>query len=151
LIAIIALVISLGSLYFSWRSTQAAARAAHAAEEQTGIQRQLRIDAAQPYVWVDMRPDESQGMMLDLVVGNSGPTVAEKVRVEVDPQLPSTAELRERAEAAQRLLSDGIESLPPSRTLAWPLGMASKVSMSRAGTLTSSRSMRMDRSAQCLL
>jgi hypothetical protein len=126
-VAIAAALIALAALYFNWRSTQAASRAAHAAEEQTKIQRQLRIDAAQPYVWVDIRPDESQGTLLNLVVGNSGPTVGEKVRITVDPQLPSTSELRERAKAAQTLLSDGIESLPPGRTLSWPLGAASKV------------------------
>jgi hypothetical protein len=126
-VAIVAALIALAALYFNWRSTQEASRAATAAEEQTKIQRQLRIDAAQPYVWVDIRPDESQGMMLNLVVGNSGPTVAEKVRVQVDPHLPSTAELRELAEGAGTLLSDGIESLPPGRTLMWPLGAASKV------------------------
>jgi hypothetical protein len=36
---------------------QRAERAARAAEEQTRIQRQLRLDAAQPYVWADVRPD----------------------------------------------------------------------------------------------
>ena len=105
----------------------AASRAASAAEEQTKIQRQLQKDAAQPYVWVDIRPDESQGTFLNLVVGNSGPTVAEKVQVKVDPNLPSTADRREGANAAQELLSDGIESLPPGGTLMWPLGKASKV------------------------
>jgi hypothetical protein len=125
--AVVAALTAGAALYFNWRSARAADSAARAAEEQTKIQRQLRIDAAQPYVWVDIRPDESQGMMLDLVVGNSGPTVAEKVRVTVDPHLPSTAQLGERVKAAQTLLSDGIESLPPGRTLMWPLGAASKV------------------------
>jgi hypothetical protein len=123
-VAVAAAVIALAALYFNWRSTQEASRAATAAEEQTKIQRQLRIDSAHQ---VRIRPDESQGMMLNLVVGNSGPTVAEKVRVEVNPHLPSTAELRELTEGARTLLSDGIESLPPGRTLMWPLGAASKV------------------------
>ena len=126
-VAIVAGLIAAAALYFNWQSTRAAVRAARAAEAQTEIQRQLRIDAAQPYVWVDIRPDEAQGMMLNLVVGNSGPTVAEKVRVKVNPNLPSTADLRERAKGAQKLLSDGIESLPPDRILMWPLGAASKV------------------------
>jgi CHASE1-domain containing sensor protein len=49
-VAIVAALIALAALYFNWRSTQEASRAATAAEEQTKIQRQLRIDAAQPYV-----------------------------------------------------------------------------------------------------
>jgi hypothetical protein len=127
-VAAVVAALSAGAvLYLNWLSPRAAVRAARAAEQQTEIQRQLRVDAAQPYVWVDIRPDESQGMMLNLVVGNSGTTVAEKVRVKVNPHLPSTGDLRERAEAARKLLADGIESLPPGRTLMWPLGAAFKV------------------------
>ena len=52
--------------------------------------------------------------MLNLVVGNSGPTVAEKVRVVVDPNLASTADLREPAKTARTLLSDGIGRFRPA-------------------------------------
>lgn len=113
---------ALGALYFNWRSTRVATRAARAAEEQTGIQRQLRIDAAQPYVWVDIRPDDSTGTLLNLVVGNSGPTVATNVRVKTEPPLPFIDQLKDRVAAAERLLAEGIQSLPPGRTYSWPLG-----------------------------
>jgi hypothetical protein len=123
-VAIAAALIALGALFYSWRSTRAAVRAADAAEKQTKIQEQLRIDAAQPYVWADLRIDDTSGTLVNLVVGNSGPTVAEKVRVNIDPALPSVGSLGERAKAAQRLVADGIESLPPGRVLMWPLGTA---------------------------
>jgi hypothetical protein len=122
--AVIAGVAALIALYFAWRSARASLRSAHAAEEQTKIQRQLRIDAAQPYVWVDIRADHAQGTRLNLVVGNSGPTVAEKVRVKVDPALPASDQYREGVKIAQAILTEGIESLPPGRTLVWALGMA---------------------------
>jgi hypothetical protein len=48
------------ALYFNWRSARAADNAAHAARERTKIQRQLRMDTAQPHVWVDIRADEAQ-------------------------------------------------------------------------------------------
>jgi hypothetical protein len=121
-VSIAAALIALGALYFSWRSTQAASRAAMAAEKPTKIQEQLRIDAAQPYVWADIRPDDAQGILLNVVVGNSGPTVAKKVRVKVDPPLPSIDQLRGRVQIAETILADGIESLPPGRILSWPLG-----------------------------
>ena len=104
------------------QATHAAERAASAAEEQTKIQRQLRIDGAQPYVWVDVRPDDVTGRLLNLVIGNSGPTNATNVRIKVDPPLPAIDQLRERAEAAQARLAGGISSLPPGRILSWPLG-----------------------------
>ncbi len=68
-----------------------------------------------------MRPDEA-GTLLNLVIGNSGPTLATNVRIDVDPPLPAIDELKERAEAAQVRLAGGIRSLAPGRTLAWPLG-----------------------------
>jgi hypothetical protein len=128
-VAIAAAVIALAALYYSRKSTHysgksatAAERAAHAAEEQTKIQRQLGVDAAQPYVWVDVRPDGQTGRLLTLVVGNSGPTVATNVSVSVDPPLPAIVDLKERADAAQARLADGIKSLAPGRTFTWPLG-----------------------------
>ena len=121
-VAIVAALTALGALYLSWRSTTAAARAAQAAEEQTEIQRQLRIDAAQPYVWVDIRPDDSTGTLLNLVVGNSGPTVATSIHIEVEPRLPSIDQFKERVAAAERALAGGMKSLPPGRTYSWPLG-----------------------------
>ncbi len=113
---------AIAALYYNYKSARAAERAAGAAEEQSEIQRQLRIDAAQPYVWVDVRPDEVTSVILNLIIGNSGPTVATNVRVMIDPPLPAIDQLQERAQTAQELLADGIKSLPPGRTLVWPLG-----------------------------
>lgn len=96
-------------------------RAAKAAEEQTRIQHQLRQDAAQPYVWADVRPDEEHGVVLQLVIGNSGPTIATNIRVRIEPPLPFIPQL-EGAKAAQERLAEGMSSLPPGRTMRWWLG-----------------------------
>ena len=104
------------------RSAAAAERAAASAEQQTEIQLQLRKDAAQPYVWVDVRPDDVTDVLLNLVVGNSGPTIAQNVRAKIDPSLEAIDQLKDRAETAQDLLARGISSLPPGRTFGWPLG-----------------------------
>lgn len=121
-VSILAAVIACAALYFNWRSTEAAKRAAHAAEEQTEIQRQLRIDAALPYVWVDIRPDDATGTLINLVIGNSGPTVATNVKITVEPDLPSIAQTKDKTAAAQDRLAEGIPSLPPGRTYNWCLG-----------------------------
>lgn len=118
--AAVAAVAAIAALYYNYRSARAAERAAGAAEEQSEIQRQLRIDAAQPYVWVDVRPDDATSVTLNLVIGNSGPTVATNVRVMIDPRLPAIEQLEDRAQTAQDLLAGGIKSLPPGRTLVWP-------------------------------
>lgn len=124
-IAIIAALVAIVALYFSGRSAHAADRAAKAAEKQTDIQEQLRIDAAQPYVWADVRPDDEIGQQLLLAVGNSGPTVATNVRVNVDPPLPTIDDPGGRASAALARLADGLQSLPPGLTLTWSLGLSS--------------------------
>jgi hypothetical protein len=90
-------------------------------------------------VWVDVRPDESTGVLLNLAVGNGGPTLATNVRVAIDPPLPTIDQLRERVEAAQARLAAGISYLPPGRTLTWPLGQGFnllKDSGSQAHTFT---------------
>ena len=61
-------------------------------------------------------------VLLNLVVGNSGPTIAQNVRAKIDPPLEAIDQLKDRAETAQDLLARGISSLPPGRTLVWPLG-----------------------------
>jgi len=60
-VAIAAALIAAVAVYFNFQSTRAANRAARAADEQTKIQQQLRIEAAQPYVWADVRGDEATG------------------------------------------------------------------------------------------
>lgn len=71
----VAAVAAIAALYYNYRSARAAERAAAAAEEQSEIQRQLRIDAAQPYVWIDVRPNDVTSVILNLVIGNSGLTI----------------------------------------------------------------------------
>lgn len=121
-VAVAAAVISLGALPFNWRSARAAERQVRAAEAQTQLQQQLRVDAAQPYVWADIRPDQAVGTLLNLVVGNSGPTAATDVCVKVDPTLPTIDQFRERVAIAQARLASGLPSLPPGRVITWPLG-----------------------------
>lgn len=82
------------------------------ARQQTKIQDKLRKDAAQPYVWVDLRPDEAQGGLLLLLVGNSGATVATDVRVRFTPDLIDQSTHRSNQSVADRI-SSGIASLPP--------------------------------------
>ncbi|MCP2046374.1 UNVERIFIED_ORG: hypothetical protein J3D58_000446 [Paenarthrobacter nicotinovorans] len=103
--------------------------AAKAAADQTKIQRQLRIDAAQPYVWADIRPETAQAGLLRLEVGNSGPTVATNIRITTSVPLPASGQrFEERARIVeQRLAGDGIRSLAPGRVLAWTLGVTHQV------------------------
>jgi hypothetical protein len=121
-VAVAAAVIALAALPFNWRSARAAERQLHTAEAQTQLQQQLRVDAAQPYVWVDIRPDQAVGTLLNLVVGNSGPTTATHVHVKVERPLPTVDQLKARVRVAQERLASGLPSLPPGRVLTWPLG-----------------------------
>jgi hypothetical protein len=62
-------------------------------------------------------------MGLDLVIGNSGATVATNARVDIQPPSPLTVIQHEDTEAALAHLRDsGIQALPPSRELRWAIG-----------------------------
>jgi hypothetical protein len=61
-----------------------------------------------------VRADDATGTLVNLVIGNSGPTVATNLRVRIDPPLPTIDQLRDRAETAQARLADGIQSTAPA-------------------------------------
>jgi hypothetical protein len=98
------------------------ARAANAARAQTQLQRELAQAQAQPYVWADIQPDMKQGTLLQVVVANSGPTMAQNVQVIIDPPLQPEAQFPGAVEAAQRRLAEGIRSLAPGRRIEWSAG-----------------------------
>lgn len=104
LVAVIALIFSIRSTIASERAAKSAERAAKAAEAQAEIQLQIQIATAQPYVWVDVREDDSQGTLLDLVIGNSGPTVATNIRARIDPPLPTHPQIDEGIKAQEQLV-----------------------------------------------
>jgi hypothetical protein len=56
-----------------------------------------------------VRPDKEHGVLLELVIGNSGPTIATNVRVRIEPPLPFIEQL-EGAKAAQERLAEGMSS-----------------------------------------
>lgn len=58
------------------------------AEKQTSLQRRIAEDAASPKVWADVRPARD-GRFVELVIGNSGQTVATDVKVTFSPPLPT--------------------------------------------------------------
>ena len=122
IVAAVAATAAVIALYFNHRSARAAQRAAKAAEDQTELQKKIYIDTAQPQVWADIRPDESVGVLLNLVVGNSGSTTARNVRVTSDRKLPRIRQFEERVSIAEKRLATGLPSLPPGRTYTWPLG-----------------------------
>lgn len=83
-----------------------------------------RTSSVQPYrhspgeITVSTRPRTVQ-----VVVGNSGPTVARNIRVLFDPPLPTGQQHSDKAEKVQSTLSNGLHSLTPNRVLRWTLGV----------------------------
>jgi hypothetical protein len=89
--------------------------------DQTQLQREIAHEASQPYVYADLQPDPDQGFLLQLVVGNSGPTTATHVHVTFEPPLRFGKGF-EDIDTVQARLATGIESLSPGRSLVWLLG-----------------------------
>jgi hypothetical protein len=98
-------------------------------QSQRNLNRQTRIarEAVQPYVWVDVRLDDAQGSALDLVVGNSGPTLARNVKARIDPPLALTYGSRDITRVAEERLREGIPSIAPNVQVRWYLGIGSQM------------------------
>lgn len=121
---VVAVVIAVVSLLLNVAAVLISKSQVAAARSQTEVQRQIHRDSSQPYVWADIRPNPSQGIMLDLVLGNSGPTVATAITVTISPPFEG---LHELSSAALGRLSEGVASLPPGRTITWTLGKSAEL------------------------
>lgn len=138
MLPVIALIISLASVLFTgwaafstWHQalsvraqTQIQREQVEAAKEQTQLQAQIARDNSQPYVWADIQPDMKQGTILDLVIGNIGPTLATDVRVTFDGPLPVSDAASDDISSLQRTLAEGLHSLAPGREIRWHLGLS---------------------------
>ncbi|ORM37374.1 hypothetical protein BFL43_04245 [Williamsia sp. 1135] len=121
-VAIVGAVIAAAALFFTALQTRVAS-------EQTELQRQLRRDATQPYVWADIRMHEQHGQFLMLVLKNEGPTVANSVTMTFDPPLPQGWR-RGRTVGPTTPGKPGVaqfEALPPGRVMQWHLGVHTDV------------------------
>ncbi|MGY5036044.1 hypothetical protein ACWC9U_35610 [Streptomyces sp. 900116325] len=114
--AVVAALIALAALYFA--RTQA-----KSAERQTSLQQKMREDAAQPYVWADIRPHQEHGQLFQLLLKNEGPTVAVDVAVRFDPPLKGWRDPgRQCGPATDENSVARFKALPPGRTMIWHLG-----------------------------
>ncbi|WP_070159759.1 hypothetical protein [Rhodococcus sp. 1139] len=115
-VAVIAAAIALLSMGAAfWQANQA--------RRQTDLQLRALHDAAQPYVWVDIRPDERDASFFHLILKNEGPTVAENVHITIDPPLPpSWGESIGKDAIGPR--QQHFSAIPPGRQMFWQLGLS---------------------------
>ena len=106
-------LVALAALYFTWQQARAAASQTELARRQTDLQQRQHEEAAQPYVWADLRPDEEHGFVIALVLCNNGPTVATDVRVTFDKPLPNA--IADEWDGRHLTLS----ALAPGRQIVW--------------------------------
>lgn len=114
IIAAFAAAIALAALYFTWRQVRTA-------EAQTSLQRKMHEEAAQPYVWADIRPHAQHAEFMMLIVKNDGPTVASNVSVSIDPPFPP--EWIGVGDEDRFLNRRRFAALPPGRVMQWNLGL----------------------------
>lgn len=102
-------------------------------QRQTKLQREIAQSSAQPYVWADVRIASSSAGV-ELVLGNSGPTVATNVRVRVDPPFPDVGHPKAHVDVMHEKLSRGLASIAPGRTFYWLLGEGADL-VNRSGSM----------------
>lgn len=122
-IAIGAAAIALLSMSAAFWQAQSAREQAKSARHQAALQKRALEDAAQPYVWMDIRPDDRDASFFHMILKNEGPTIAENVRVVVDPPLPASW----RPTGVVGPTEQAFAALPPGRRMIWNLGLASEI------------------------
>ncbi|WP_454085263.1 hypothetical protein [Georgenia sp. Marseille-Q6866] len=120
-VAVVSAAIALGVGIASWFQLSAM-------KEQTELQRQAQRDTATPYVWVDFRMDPTHSWLVQLVVKNEGPTVAENVRITLDPPVNRVRNNGDFGDLTKlAALSTGLVSMPPGREMRWTIGSHAEV------------------------
>ena len=120
-VAIVAIVIS---TLVSARALYQSNVANRLSKKSSELADQARREAADPRVWMDIRPNEEHGGFLMLYVGNDGPSIATNIRITFDPPLAFSVPVRAtKVDEVTTLLASGLTSLPPGRRLQWALGV----------------------------
>ena len=101
----------------AWLTVVVAAVAALFARRQVLEARQTREDQAQPFVIVDFEASAASSIHLELVIRNTGTTLAKNVTFTFDPPLASTLSDSdpEFRLADSAIVTQGIPTLPPQR------------------------------------
>ena len=85
---------------------------------QLSLSRRVRREQLEPFIVVDIAPQSPASPMLNLIITNSGPTVARDVAIRVSPPLRTSLgpeyEVRLAAAVARK-----IPTLPPGRSIAF--------------------------------
>jgi hypothetical protein len=115
-ISIVAAIGAVGAMWYARTQARAAKAQVRYAAKQLEFAEQIQRDQAQPYVFVDLRPDERDPVLMMLMIENLGRTVARDVRVAFDPPLRSKTFSQI---SDLRVLREGVAALPPGRRLSW--------------------------------
>jgi hypothetical protein len=110
-VAVAALLVSAIALLYSRRQT-------HLAAKQLELASRIRVEAAEPYVVVDIVPQVGGSGLLQFRVENIGPTLARDVRMSVSPPLQG-GESDEWDQRLARVVARKMPVLPPGRRIEW--------------------------------
>lgn len=99
----------------TWAAVIAAVVAGLYARAQLEEARKTRLAQAQPFVSIDLEPSGPSRIHMDLVIRNTGTTVARDVRFLFDKPLQSTMDDEEGSLREAAILRVGIPTLPPGR------------------------------------
>ncbi|MFD2839338.1 hypothetical protein ACFSYH_01970 [Populibacterium corticicola] len=127
-VAVVAASISLGGLIPAFLQVKSMKQQTKIQREQTRLQAEIQKDAQRPFVWVDFRVNPQNGQAVQLVLKNEGPTIAENIRVECEPQMRRTKRASQHDGTDEiPLFSSGVTSMPPGREMRWFVGVGSEL------------------------
>jgi hypothetical protein len=104
--------------FAAWYARKQVNEARELRKEQALHARELREAEARPYVVVDFEPDLALAPCVNLVIANTGRTMARNVRIEVDPPFDSSVYRDGPVPLARfKLFAEGIPALAPGKRI----------------------------------
>ncbi len=127
-VAVVAAAISLGGIIPAGLQVRSMKQQTKIQREQTRLQTEVQKDSQRPFVWMDFRVNPQNGQAVQLVLKNEGPTIAENIRVECEPQMRRTKRASQRDGTDEiPLFASGVTSMPPGREMRWFVGVGSEL------------------------
>jgi hypothetical protein len=123
---VLSLVLSAGAILVAGLAAIYARRQAAAARDQFALSQQIRREATEPYVIVDIAPQAGGTGLLLFSIENSGPTMARDVQLSVTPPLLG-GQKAAWDEMLARVVARPIPFMPPGRRIEWAFAMGDTI------------------------
>lgn len=117
IIAGVALVVAIFSVFFAAAQSRAAKEQAQAARGQLELADKARRESLEPYVVVDFEVPKENPWIIHMIIENIGSTPARDVKIDFEPTPYTTMDSETWRFSDIKILKEGIKFFPPGRRI----------------------------------